>query len=310
MPKVSVICTTYNEAETILQLLLGLAIQTRKADEIVFCDAKSNDGTALIIKRFAKKNPKLHIKVLTKRGNRSIGRNEAIKTAKFPLIAITDAGCVPKKNWLKELLQKYEKSNAPVVAGYYRGRATSAFEEAVVPYALVMPDKLPKGIFLPATRSMLIEKKVWKQMDGFDENLHINEDYLFARKLQKQGVAIAFAKKAIVEWMPRKNLKDFYKMIYLYAQGDIVAKVIRPKVALIFARYFVLLVLCVLLLLIGNLRLLAGTLMVLGGVYAIWAVQKNISYTPNGWLWLPVLQVTSDIAVMMGSISVVKNIFK
>lgn len=310
MPKVSVICTTYNEAESILDLLLGLANQVHQADEILICDAKSSDGTARIIKQFAKKNPKLHIKIITKKGNRSIGRNAAITAAKFPLIAITDAGCVPEKNWLKELLKKYEKSKAPVVAGYYRGLVTTEFEEAVVPYALVMPDKLPKDVFLPATRSMLIEKKVWKQLDGFDESLHINEDYLFARKLQKQGITIVFAKKAIVEWMPRKNLKDFYKMIYLYAQGDIAAKVIRPKVVLIFVRYLLLLLVCALLLLIGNLRLLAGTVMVLGGIYAIWSVQKNIRYTPNGWLWLPLLQITSDVAVMLGSISAVKNFFK
>lgn len=310
MPKVSVICTTYNEAETILQLLQGFLTQTHQADEILFCDAKSSDGTALIIKRFAKKNPKLQIKVIQKRGNRSVGRNSAINAAKFPLIAITDAGCVPEKNWLKELLKKYDRSKAPVVAGYYRGLSSTPFEEAVIPYVLVMPDKLPKGTFLPATRSMLIEKKVWKQLGGFDEAKTFNEDYVFAKKIIKSGYKVAFARKAIVEWIPRSNLGDFAKMIYLFAKGDVIAGIIRPKVLLIFARYLLLVCLVLFLLILGNIQLLLGTLMILGGVYAIWSVQKNLRYVPNGWLWLPVLQVVSDITVMLGSISGVKNFFK
>ena len=236
MTKVSVIITTYNEEESILALLSGLSSQSLQPAEVIICDAKSSDNTADIIKQFAKKHSKLKIRLIEKKSNRSQGRNLAISSAKNNLIAITDAGCIPDKNWLKELVNKYEKTKAPVIAGYYRGGAKTPFEQAVVPYVLVMPNRIPKGTFLPATRSMLIEKKVWKKLGGFDESLSLNEDYPFALKIQSAGYKIAFAKKTVVAWLPRKNIFEFAKMIYLFAKGDVIAGVFRPKVMLIFAR--------------------------------------------------------------------------
>ncbi|MDQ5950786.1 MAG: hypothetical protein QG639_62, partial [Patescibacteria group bacterium] len=168
-PSVSIICTVYNEAETIGLLLESFKAQTLKATEIIICDGGSTDKTVEDVTKFANQHPSLHIKLLTKEGNRSVGRNAAIAASTTKVIAITDAGCRPENDWLEQLLIAYQQGTANVVAGYYKGRARTSFEEAVIPYVLVMLDKVNPQSFLPATRSMLIEKKVWQQLDGFDE---------------------------------------------------------------------------------------------------------------------------------------------
>ena len=43
------------------------------------------------------------------------------------------------------------------------------------------------------------------------------------------------------------------------------------------------------------------------GVYSLWAIRKNIRYVSAGWMWLPILQVVSDLAVILGSLSGLKK---
>ncbi len=309
MKKVSLIITILNEEETIISLLESVVGQTILPNEFIIVDGGSSDKTIKLINKFVKKTQKtikFPIKILTKKGNRSKGRNFAIENSSFDWIAITDAGCILDKHWLEELTQKQRKTGAQVVAGYYSAKASTSFEKAVVPYVLVMPDKLDENNFLPATRSVLLNKKIWQNAGKFNEKLSDNEDYEFSKRLKNAGVKIGFAKKAIVYWLPRKTLKSFINMIFRFARGDIQAGIVRPKVLLIFGRYFV----GLLLLIFGiyqyfwqqNVWILFGLLPVLMLLYILWSIVKNYRYSKESFYWYPILQVTSDLAVMWGSI--------
>ncbi|MBP7700469.1 glycosyltransferase [Candidatus Woesebacteria bacterium] len=309
MKKVSLIITILNEEETIISLLESVVGQTILPNEFIIVDGGSSDKTIKLINKFVKKTQKtikFPIKILTKKGNRSKGRNFAIENSSFDWIAITDGGCILDKYWLEELTQKQRKIGAQVVAGYYSAKASTSFEKAVVPYVLVMPDKLDENNFLPATRSVLLNKKIWQNAGKFNENLSDNEDYEFSKRLKNTGVEIGFAKTAIVYWLPRKTLKSFINMIFRFARGDIQAGIVRPKVLLIFGRYFV----GLLLLIFGiyqyfwqqNVWILFGLLPVLMLLYILWSIVKNYRYSKQSFYWYPVLQISSDLAVMWGSI--------
>ncbi len=292
MEKISVITTVLNERESILALLEALRVQTRQPGEVIVVDGGSTDGTFELIRQFQRQQPKFPLQVWQKKGNRSVGRNYALAKARDKLVAITDAGCVPEPNWLGELAAKQRQTQAEVVAGYYRGAPGNNFAAAAVPYALVMPDRVNENNFLPATRSMLITKQIWQKAGKFDEKLSDNEDYAFAKKLEKMGVKMAFAPRAVVAWQPPENFGSFYRMIFRFARGDIQAGILRPKVVLIFARYLAGLVL---------LFFLPSTVLPLILLYLLWAILKNKKYVPRGWYWLPLLQVLSDLAAMQGS---------
>lgn len=299
---VSVIVTVLNESETISNLLESLINQTIAPTRIVVVDGGSIDETVSIIKRYIQKFKAIEIVCKVQVGNRSIGRNLAIKYVETKLVACTDAGCIPEADWLEKLLAAYSKSGAPVIAGYYKGVFTNSFQRAVIPYALVMPDSVNSGNFLPATRSLLIEKNVWKDLGGFDEKLSDNEDYAFAKNLQRKNIPIAFAREAVVSWQPRKTLYEFYRMIFRFARGDIQAGIIRPKVLFIFFRYAVALQI-IFLLLLNKSQTLLFLITILFVLYCGWAILKNIKYVGSAWYWLPILQITSDIGVILGSIA-------
>ena len=234
-PQTSVVVTVLNEVGTVAKLVMALRRQTIPPHELIIVDGGSSDGTLEELHRLSKDFPALII--LEKPGNRSVGRNTGIKAAANEIIAITDAGCVPHRDWLEHLLAAHILQKADVVAGYYQGKAESPIAEAVIPYTLVMPDRIDADNFLPATRSMLLTKNIWKKVGGFDEKMSDNEDFEFARRLRKSGTMIVFAREAVVDWLPRTNLKQFWQMIYRFARGDVFAGIIRPKAILIFVRY-------------------------------------------------------------------------
>lgn len=313
---VSIIATVLNEAHTIEQLLNAIVKQTQLPAQLIIIDGGSSDDTISIIKRFQTQQSTfspnhtnwlrshLILKKITG-SNRALARNAAISMANQKLIAITDAGCIPQPTWLEHLYQTYLHSKASIVGGYFYGLPKTAFEQAVVTYTLPMPDRVDALSFVPTTRSVLITKKIWQKLGRFDEKLKYNEDYPFFLKAKNQDVTVAFAKEALVGWMPRSNLLAFAKMIFRFAEGDVEAGIVRPKVQLLFGRYLLVSGAIGWLYLIrhSTIAQLIPTLTFWLSLYLIWSIWKNYKYTPDGWMWLPILQLTADSAVMTGSIA-------
>lgn len=307
--KLTLIITILNEASTIKLLLQALLRQTSFPNEIILVDGGSSDKTVEIIKKFIKTNSnhplskKISLKILSG-SNRAQARNWAINQAKTNLIAITDAGCVPQPSWLEKLYKTYQETNSPIVGGFFYGLPSNAFEQAVVTYTLQTPDKVSPNNFIPTTRSVLITKEAWRKLGGFDEKLTTNEDFPFFYHAKQMNIKIAFAKNALVGWIPRKTFISFIKMIYGFAKGDIEAGIVRPKVQLLFGRYFLVFFATLYLLFIKEVSLIKLTL-ILGlwlTIYLVWAIWKNIRYTPQGWYWLPAMQLIADFCVMCGSV--------
>lgn len=294
--KTSFIATVLNEEKTIGLLLKSLNSQTQQVDEIIIVDGGSTDATVSVISNSAKQNKKLKIKLIVKKGNRAVGRNEAIKKATGDIILCSDAGCILDKDWVKNIVKPFIDKKADVVAGYYKGKASTIFEKSLIPYVLVMEDKINAKNFLPATRSMAFRKSVWEKIGGFPEKYSYNEDYVFAKKLKKEGFKIVFNKNAIVYWIPRKNIIEAFKMFFNFAYGDAQARIMRPKVVLIFIRYIIAIGL-----LLANQYQFLFFLVVL---YLLWSIIKNLRYVKHwqGIFTLPLLQLTSDIAVIAGTI--------
>lgn len=301
--KSSLIITVLNEEFTISKLLESIKYQTVLPDEVVVVDGGSDDNTVKILKEFQKNHSEINFKVIIKKGNRSIGRNEGIKNACGDIVLITDAGCLLDKNWVKEISKPFENTLIDVVAGYYKGVATSSFQRALIPYVLVMPDKIDRNNFLPATRSMALKKDVWLELGGFNTSLSHNEDYIFARNIKKNNKNIYFASKAIVYWIPRNSFRSSFTMFCRFAYGDIEAGVLRPKVLMIFLRYFLAITLLFYSFITSNLTLL-GILILFMLLYILWAINKNKKYMSKktDLLYLPSIQILSDLAVMYGSV--------
>lgn len=224
-PKVSVCITVFNEPkENIDKLLNALNNQTLKPDEIIIIDAKDYNNCS-----------------------RSEGRNNAIKKAKNEIIAITDAGCTPHKDWLEKITAPLKDSDNDVVAGGYQMIVQNSFEKAESVF-LGVKQKDIKVDFIPSARSMAFTKSIWKKVGGFPENLKDTaEDTIFNLNLHNAEAKFVVAKNAVVDWYMPSSICDFSKKIYRYAKGDAESRIWwhpvkkwqthNIKVLSIFARY-------------------------------------------------------------------------
>jgi cytochrome bd-type quinol oxidase subunit 1 len=90
-------------------------------------------------------------------------------------------------------------------------------------------------------------------------------------------------------------------MFTRFAIGDIQAGIIRPKVKFIFIRY---LIFIYLVLITIQIHLLFVPLILLTLSYLVWSVTKNYHYVKKigACFWLPVLQITSDLSVISGTL--------
>ena len=296
--KVSFVATVLNEEETIKGLLDSIIQQTKKPDEVIVVDGGSTDRTLSEIS-----NIKLKFRVLTKHGNRSVGRNAGIKRATGDIILLSDAGCTLDKNWVKNIIQPFDNHSVDVVAGYYKAKPKTVFEKCLVPYVFVMPDKVNPKTFLPASRSMAFRKGVWKKVGGFPQEFSHNEDYVFANRLKKMNAAMVFKRDAIVYWQPRTNLKQAFIMFFRFALGDAEAGIYRPKAVLTVLRYFFTLLLAAIIFMLQSIQA-AYLLVGLTLLYVFWSIIKNFRYVHDirALYWLPLLQLTSDIAVSAGMV--------
>lgn len=300
MAPAAVIITVLNEQDTILGLLRSLEHQTQKPAEVIVVDGGSTDRTPALLQSYRRRWAKL--KVFRSPGNRSTGRNFGVSRSSQPLIAFTDAGCIPDTDWLEQLIRPFlDSPSTQVVSGYYRGVSATPFESSLIPYCLVMPDRAGKSEFLPSTRSMAIRRKVFDQVGGFNPQIDPGEDYDLSLRLKQAGVNFVFVPQAVVAWRPRRSLSQAAWMFMRFAYADAFARHFRPKVRLLAGRYlgFVYLVF-----LSRSWPALYPLLAAGAFFYLTWSIAKNFRYVrhPAGLFWLPVLQITSDIAVLFGTL--------
>jgi len=218
--RVSVITTLKNEEVTIREFLDSLLAQSRPPDEIVITDGGSTDGTVEIIQQYIQRGVPVRLLVIPG-ANRSVGRNAAIRAAKYDIIACTDAGCRLDKNWLKNIIKPFGVDPATmVVAGFFRVTPHGLFEECVSALTGFPPEGTDPNTWLPSSRSIAYRKEAWKKVGGYPEQFSFNEDTPFAISLRKAGFKFTNAEDALVYWRPRSTLWAFFKQYHAYARGD------------------------------------------------------------------------------------------
>lgn len=251
--RISLITTTLNEEDSIDDFLNSLFDQTRMPDEIIIVDANSTDETVKKINTFSKNFRKIPIKLYVLPGNRSVGRNEAVKRCSHQIIAVTDAGCYLKNDWLEEITKPFTcDESIDVVAGWYQPMAQTKWQKALTKVLNFKLEKINVNTFLPSARSVAFKKKVFYEVGGFDERYSYNEDTPFDLKLKKIGAKFFFQPKALVYWVIPNNYRHLYQTIWRYAYGDGEARLWLSQYKIIFSFWILLAVFLLLFLLFLN----------------------------------------------------------
>lgn len=218
--RVSVILTVLNEGEGLAELLDALLAQTRPADEFVIVDGGSRDSTVSTLEHYASQDTRFRIHV-EPGVNIARGRNIAIERATGDVIAVTDGGCRPDRDWLRELLAPMDADpSVGAVGGRFIPVGKSRFE--FYSGLMSVPDlgsESQRGMFYG--RSSAFRKSLWEQVGGYPEWLYTAEDTLFAIGAGRRTTyRIVYAPASLLYWRPRPTLRKLAKMFYLYGRGN------------------------------------------------------------------------------------------
>lgn len=219
-PAVSLVCTVLNEAATVGDLMRSIAAQTVRPHEVIVVDGGSRDGTQLHVEWWHGRLG-CPLRLIELPGaNISTGRNAGIAAARFPIVAITDAGVRLDAHWLERIIAPFSDETVSVSAGWFVAEPRSTFEVAMGATVLPQVDEIDPATFLPSSRSLAVRKPAWERVGGYPEWLDYCEDVVFDLALRGAYQRFAFAPEAIARFRPRTTLRAFWRQYFRYARGD------------------------------------------------------------------------------------------
>ncbi len=120
---VSVIVCARDEAHNLVKTLPGLLVQDYKTTyEVVLVNDNSTDDTKYLIDEFRKSFKNINLIQLTQEAKMISGKkfplSMGIKSAKYEIVLLTDADCVPASEfWIQQMQDGYDE-NIEIVLGY------------------------------------------------------------------------------------------------------------------------------------------------------------------------------------------------
>ena len=219
----SIIIPCYNAEQSISETLCALEKNSMKAFEIIVVDDGSTDSTANIVKSIAKKNKNI-MYLWQKNSGPAKARNFGAKIAKGEVVLFIDSDCIPKKNWLKEMIKPFNNKKVGGVQGAYTTNQKELIAKFVQIEIEERYEKMKKAemngtLDWIGSYSAAYRRGIYKELGGFDESFPIasGEDPELSYRLKESGYMIKFNPNAIVYHTHPNNLFKYLKTKFMRA---------------------------------------------------------------------------------------------
>jgi len=200
--KISIIVAARNEEKHLPELLHRLAIQNYPEDcfEIIIANDRSTDKTLEILQEASSRIPNLkHVSVKQENPN-MVGKKGAltlaIEIASNPILAFTDADCLPGENWLKEIDRHFQPKvdylagYSPLIISNPKLSNLKNLERASV-FAVTAGSFGINWALTSTARNLAYRRELYDQVRGFKDIGHIRSGdddlmlQLMGRKIRK-----------------------------------------------------------------------------------------------------------------------------
>jgi len=182
VPAVSIIMPAYNVEPYVGEAIRSALAQTYTDFELIVVDDGSKDGTADVVRRRAREDPRIH---LVQHANRGLAgaRNSALRAARGAFIALLDSDDLWEPDFLAEQMAILEaRPDVDIVTGNGWCLGGAQHGQLARPY----PDSRPApdlasiigdewSVFIMS----VFRRRVYTTIGPFDEDMRSNEDYDF-----------------------------------------------------------------------------------------------------------------------------------
>lgn len=213
---ISLVATTFNNENEIIQFLDNIFEQTLLPGEIVISDGGSKDKTVELIKKYQQDKG---VKISVRTGNRlniAEGFNDAIKNSTGEVIFIAGVGNLYPDFFVEKLYTNMIESKADVICPYIVAQKNNKFTEC---YNKVFCKNGNGQVGEnAANHGCLVKREVFQKYGYFYEKfIYAGEDAEFYRYIRTQGAKIISIPEIKVYWDVPANWKQFRRQVRVYA---------------------------------------------------------------------------------------------
>jgi len=222
---VSVIICSRDEAGNLVKNLPGVLIQQyRTTHEVIVVNDNSFDESKYILEEYQRAYKQLHLIELTQEARFIPGKKYplsiGIKTAKYEIVLLTDADCVPASEFWLEKMQEGFTNGTEIVLGYGALHKKKGFFNKLVRWetlhtALQYLSYSCAGLtYMGVGRNLSYKKSVFFRHKGFSSHNHVpggDDDLFINRAATKNNTAIVIDKDAFTLSEPPKTWKQWIK---------------------------------------------------------------------------------------------------
>ncbi len=219
-PPVTLYIPAYNASDYLKKTLPAICALDYPALEKVYIinDGSRDKEDLLSLKE------KYDIELINKTNNEGLAaaRNTALSLCKTELIASLDADCLPDKNWLKCLVDRYLREQSRRVTGV-GGKLEEKYHEKLADLFRsrhMIQHHGDSPLFNPeflAGNNTLLNCKILQQIGGYPEKgiyRTNHEDYAISRTIKKSGYYLFYDPAARVRHLRQDNLSSIFKTFW------------------------------------------------------------------------------------------------
>lgn len=203
---VSVVVPMRNEEEFLPRTLKALAEQDFEGDwEVILVNDRSTDATPEIIEDFCKKNNLfrcLHLdhSLPDVEGPKKRALEFGFKEAKYEVLLIMDADCMPSKTWVSSMLDCFDE-NIQIVQGAKKNTGTASILHRVqqletLGFTAIEAAGYTLGVpMLASAASLAYRKDLFFKVNGFEDLMGYSsgdDDMLIHKMIQEEGVGYCY----------------------------------------------------------------------------------------------------------------------
>ncbi|MFC4262161.1 glycosyltransferase [Ferruginibacter yonginensis] len=221
---VSVIVCARDEAANIAKNLPGLLVQSyNSTHEVIVVDDNSFDETKYLLEEIKKEFKQLHIVSLTQEAKMIPGKkfplSIGIKSAKYEIVLLTDADCVPKtEHWINSMQNTYD-DDTEIVLGYGAYHKNNTFLNKLIRWETFytalqyLSYALAGKAYMGVGRNLSYKKTIFFRHKGFSAHNNIpggDDDLFINTAATKTNVKINIEKDSFTLSSPAKNWRQWF----------------------------------------------------------------------------------------------------